>query len=128
MKWRVCGGLFSQIADKRDAKGWWSQKHISLAEQAFVTLVSNDEYAEGAHTLGFSLKDSGTTRKLICMVTKGVSDNVRALLRQQWDDLVEVETMDSNDPDALALLGRPELGMTFTKLFAWQLTDYEKAC
>jgi glycogenin glucosyltransferase len=62
------------------------------------------------------------------MVTKGVSDNGRALLRQQWDDLVEVETMDSNDPDALALLGRPELGMTFTKLFAWQLTDYEKVC
>ena len=76
--------------------------------------------------LGFSLRESGTRRTLLCMVTKGVSDGARGRLRAHYHDLVEVETMDSNDADSLALLGRPELGLTFTKLFAWQLTDYEK--
>lgn len=76
--------------------------------------------------LGFSLRESGTKRTLLCMVTKGVSDGARGRLRAHYHDLVEVETMDSNDADSLALLGRPELGLTFTKLFAWQLTDYEK--
>lgn len=95
-------------------------------DQAYVTLVTNDEYAEGAVVLGYSLQESGTSRKKLVLVTKHVSNDARGRLRQHWDDLVEVETLDSNDADALRLLGRPELGLTFTKLFAWQLTDYEK--
>jgi hypothetical protein len=34
--------------------------------------------------------------------------------------------MDSNDDHHLRLLARPELGVTFTKIAAWLLTDYEK--
>ena len=34
--------------------------------------------------------------------------------------------MDSSDSDNLALLARPELGITFTKLKVWTLTQYKK--
>lgn len=38
----------------------------------------------------------------------------------------EVNVMDSKDSAHLALLARPELGITFTKLHCWTLTDYTK--
>jgi glycogenin glucosyltransferase len=38
-----------------------------------------------------------------------------------------VNVLDSNDQENLALIGRPDLGLTFTKLHAWRLTEYEKA-
>lgn len=34
--------------------------------------------------------------------------------------------LDSQDSAHLALLSRPELGVTFTKLHCWRLTQYEK--
>lgn len=38
----------------------------------------------------------------------------------------EVNVLDSKDEANLALLARPELGVTFTKLHCWRLTQYEK--
>jgi len=38
----------------------------------------------------------------------------------------EVNVLDSEDEANLALLSRPELGITFTKLHCWRLTQYEK--
>lgn len=38
----------------------------------------------------------------------------------------EVNLLDSGDADNLRLLARPELGVTFTKLHCWKLTQYEK--
>jgi glycogenin glucosyltransferase len=38
-----------------------------------------------------------------------------------------VNVLDSNDHENLALIGRPDLGQTFTKLHAFRLTQYEKA-
>ncbi|XP_074111442.1 glycogenin 1 isoform X2 [Cotesia typhae] len=38
----------------------------------------------------------------------------------------EVNVLDSQDEANLALLARPELGITFTKLHCWRLTQYEK--
>jgi len=34
--------------------------------------------------------------------------------------------LNSDDPESLALIGRPDLGLTFTKLHAWRLTQYDK--
>lgn len=39
---------------------------------------------------------------------------------------MEVNVLDSKDEANLALLARPELGVTFTKLHCWRLTQYEK--
>jgi glycogenin len=38
----------------------------------------------------------------------------------------EVNVLDSQDTANLALLKRPELGITFTKLHCWRLTQFEK--
>ncbi len=51
----------------------------------------------------------------------------RAALEECFDHIELVDVMDSNDAENLALLKRPELGMTFTKLHCWRLTQYEKA-
>lgn len=37
-----------------------------------------------------------------------------------------VDVMDSEDRPHLCLLGRPELGVTFTKIHCWTLTQYNK--
>lgn len=37
-----------------------------------------------------------------------------------------VDVLDSHDEANLALLARPELGVTFTKLHCWRLTQYDK--
>ena len=47
-------------------------------------------------------------------------------MREVWDQLIDVTPLDSNDPQHLALLERPELGCTFSKLRAWTLTQFEK--
>lgn len=47
----------------------------------------------------------------------------RGLLRV-WTRIVTVEEIDSNDTTNLELLERPELGITFSKIAVWSLTDY----
>jgi len=41
--------------------------------QAWVTLATNDSYSLGALVLAHALKRVGTTRKLVVMVTSGVT-------------------------------------------------------
>ena len=40
----------------------------------------------------------------------------------------DVGEWQSNDADRLALMKRPELGVTFSKLNVWKLTQYKKVC
>jgi len=94
--------------------------------EAFVSLITNDDYARGADVLGKSLKRSGTTLKCVLMVTDHVSSHVRDGLKQYWDEIIDVNLLESGDEEKLAILARPELGCTFTKLRAWTLKQYEK--
>jgi glycogenin glucosyltransferase len=48
-----------------------------VADQAFVTLASTDTYCQGALVLAQSLRDHGTTRKLVVLVTPQVSTLLR---------------------------------------------------
>ena len=50
----------------------------------------------------------------------------REALSDVWDELVDVTLYDSHDKENLALIGRPELGCTFSKLRAWTLTQFDK--
>ena len=43
-----------------------------------------------------------------------------------FDSVIEVNVLDSHDTENLALIGRPDLGVTFTKLHCWRLTQYTK--
>ena len=50
----------------------------------------------------------------------------RDRLKVIWDELTVVDELDSEDAERLALLTRPELGVTFSKIHAWRLTQYTK--
>jgi len=94
--------------------------------EAFVSLATNNDYCNGAYVLGKSLKNSNTSKQLVLMVTKGVTDSKRTQLNEVWDQLIDVTPLDSNDAENLTLLERPELGCTFSKLRAWTLTQFSK--
>ncbi|CAF0916539.1 unnamed protein product, partial [Didymodactylos carnosus] len=94
--------------------------------EAFVTLATTDGYALGALVLGQSLKKVGTNKKLCVMITDHVSGLVRENLESTYDEVIVVNLLDSKDAAHLKLLERPELGVTFTKLHCWTLTQYQK--
>jgi len=55
--------------------------HLFLSEgseEAFVTLATNDNYSLGALVLGQSLRNVATTRKLVVLITPGVSHEMRS--------------------------------------------------
>ncbi|XP_042164519.1 glycogenin-1 isoform X2 [Oncorhynchus tshawytscha] len=95
-------------------------------DQAFVTLATNDNYARGAMVLGKSLRNHKTTRKLVVMIGPHVSDPCKGVLLKIFDEVLLVDVLDSGDSANLALMKRPDLGVTFTKLHCWTLTQYSK--
>ena len=94
--------------------------------EAFVTLVTNTEYGLSAAILGHKLQSHGTTRDRVVMVTDTVTQETRDLLSRHWDKIVDVSALDSGDAVRLALMKRPELGITFSKLNVWRMTQYSK--
>lgn len=94
--------------------------------EAFVTLVTNSEYGLGAAVLGYKLQSFGTSRATVVMVTESVPQTTRDMLSKTWDVVLDVNQLDSNDSERLAMMKRPELGITFSKLNVWKLTQYKK--
>lgn len=96
-----------------------------MADHAFVTLATNDSYGKGALVLGSTLRKN-TSKKLAVLITPQVSDSMRKVLDKVYDDVQVVDVLDSEDSAHLALMERPELGVTLTKLHCWTLTKYTK--
>ncbi|XP_035610960.1 glycogenin-2-like isoform X3 [Oncorhynchus keta] len=96
------------------------------ANQAFVTLATTDSYCMGALVVGQCLRRHRTTRQTVVMVSTNVSSQARAALGHVFDQVLVVDLLDSGDQAHLSWLGRPELGVTFTKLHCWTLTQYSK--
>ncbi|KAK7161657.1 hypothetical protein R3I94_004360 [Phoxinus phoxinus] len=94
--------------------------------QAFVTLATTDAYCMGCIVVGKSLRRHGTSKKLVVMVSPNVSRVGRLALDDVFDEVVVVDVLDSRDKAHLTWLGRPELGVTFTKLHCWTLTQFSK--
>ncbi|XP_040490785.1 glycogenin-2 isoform X3 [Ursus maritimus] len=99
---------------------------MPVSDQAFVTLATNDVYCQGALVLGQSLRNQRATRKLVVLITPQVSSLLRVILSKVFDEVIEVNLIDSADYIHLAFLKRPELGVTLTKLHCWTLTHYSK--
>ncbi|XP_056439625.1 glycogenin-1b isoform X1 [Gadus chalcogrammus] len=97
-----------------------------MADQAFVTLATNDNYAKGAMVLARSLRNHHTTRKLVVLTGPQVSDPCQSVLKKLFDEVRVVDVLDSKDTAHLAMMKRPDLGVTFTKLHCWTLTHYSK--
>lgn len=53
--------------------------------------------------------------------------SIRHRLRHVFDIVKLVDPFDSGDEKHLHLLGRPELGITLTKLHCWRLVEFSKA-
>ncbi|KQS62261.1 uncharacterized protein Dere_GG22100, isoform D [Drosophila erecta] len=95
-------------------------------EFAWVTLTTNDTYSLGALVLAHSLKRAKTAHQLAVLVSPNVSQAMRDRLKEVYNVVQEVNVLDSQDAANLALLSRPELGVTFTKLHCWRLVQFEK--
>uniref|UniRef100_A0A914CKX8 glycogenin glucosyltransferase n=1 Tax=Acrobeloides nanus TaxID=290746 RepID=A0A914CKX8_9BILA len=93
---------------------------------AWVTLATNDGYAIGALVLAHSLRKVATAHKIHIIYTDGVTPNMLHQLQSTFDDSTLVDVLDSKDEANLALIQRPDLGVTFTKLHCWLLTQYAK--
>ncbi|ELK09002.1 Glycogenin-2 [Pteropus alecto] len=63
---------------------------------------------------------------LVVLITPQVSGLLRLVLSRVFDEVIEVNLVDSADDVHLAFLRRPELGVTLTKLHCWTLTQYGK--
>lgn len=48
------------------------------------------------------------------------------MLKRIYDEVRMVDVLDSGDTAHLAMMKRPDLGVTFTKLHCWTLTHYSK--
>ena len=98
-----------------------------IQNEAYVTLITSDSYVVGAGVLARSLQATGTKRQIWCLAaSKKLSANSLEILRSVFDGVTEVDCIDSGDKSNLALLGRPELGPTFTKLHLWRLSQFSK--
>lgn len=98
-----------------------------INNEAYVTLVTSDSYVVGAGVLARSLQSTGTIRTIWCLVaSKNISSQSLQVLKSIFDGVTEVDCLDSKDEANLALLGRPELGPTFTKLHLWRLKQFQK--
>ncbi|XP_035513364.1 glycogenin-1b isoform X2 [Morone saxatilis] len=97
-----------------------------MADQAFVTLATNDNYARGAMVLGKCLRNHNTTKKLVALIGPQVSEPCQSVLKRIFDEVRVVDVLDSGDTAHLVMMKRPDLGVTFTKLHCWTLTHYSK--
>lgn len=94
----------------------------SFQPEAYVTLVATDNYVQGAIVLGYSIRNLGTSKLLVCMVTPELSVDSVTHLSKVFDQVLFIEKLDTLDLDNLRLLGRPELGLTVSKIHIWSLT------
>uniref|UniRef100_A0A1B6M9I6 glycogenin glucosyltransferase n=1 Tax=Graphocephala atropunctata TaxID=36148 RepID=A0A1B6M9I6_9HEMI len=93
---------------------------------AWVTLATNDSYSLGALVLAHSLRRVNTAHQLVVLITPGVTEAMKTQLSAVFNVVKLVDVLDSRDADNLTLLARPELGITFTKLHCWRLTQFDK--
>lgn len=49
-------------------------------EEAYVTLLYGDEFLLGVRVLGKSIRDTGSTKDIVVLVSDGVSDYAKKLL------------------------------------------------
>ncbi|KAJ1667326.1 glycogenin glucosyltransferase [Coemansia sp. RSA 1646] len=87
---------------------------------AYVTLVTSDSYVDGALVLLHSLRRALTPYSIVCLATPAslATDSLQRL-RQHFDGVIETDLCRSSDNHALAMLGRPDLWSTLTKIQLW---------
>ncbi|CAI9091477.1 OLC1v1026517C1 [Oldenlandia corymbosa var. corymbosa] len=93
----------------------------SSSSEAYVTLLYGDEFLLGVRVLGKSIRDTGSSKDMVVLVSDGVSDYANQLLRADgW--IVEKISLLAN-PNQV----RPKrFWGVYTKLKIFNLTKYKK--
>ncbi|KAK6208737.1 glycosyl transferase family 8 [Colletotrichum tabaci] len=100
---------------------------LSEGEQVYATLLLNDTYLPGALVLAHSLRDAGTSKQLVVLVTLDtVSAEVITELRAVYDHVIPVPRIRNSRPANLYLMNRPDLHSAFTKVNLWRQTQFSK--
>ena len=104
-----------------------SSKNLSsvnpLSKDAYVTLLY-DGFLLGVRVLGQSLRDTGTNKDLVVVCTETVSENDRAILRSDGWIIRSVKTVES--PYEGSSSPGDYFKGSYTKLFIWSMTEYER--
>ncbi|TQV99163.1 glycogenin [Cordyceps javanica] len=96
-------------------------------EQAYATLLLTDSYLPGALVLAHSLRDAGTSRKLVVFFTlDSVSADSITRLRAVFDHVIPVPRIRNEHRENLYLMNRPDLDSAFTKISLWKQTQFSK--
>jgi glycogenin glucosyltransferase len=96
-----------------------------MTRKAYATTLCNgDGYLPGVEALGRSLRASGTEVPRIVMVTPDVGLGAREQLVEQGFVLRDVEPISNPNPTTQQML--PRFGAAYTKLRAWELTEFDK--
>uniref|UniRef100_A0A7N0U7N5 Hexosyltransferase n=1 Tax=Kalanchoe fedtschenkoi TaxID=63787 RepID=A0A7N0U7N5_KALFE len=91
------------------------------SSEAYVTLLYGDEFLLGVRVLGKSIRDTGSKKDLVALVSDGVSDYAQKLLKADgW--IVEMISLLAN-PNQI----RPtRFWGVYTKLKIFNMTNYKK--
>ncbi|KZL67743.1 glycogenin (glycosyl transferase family 8) [Colletotrichum tofieldiae] len=96
-------------------------------DQVYATLLLNDSYLPGALVLAHSLRDAGTSKQLVVLVTLDtVSAEVITELKAVYDHVIPVPRIRNARPANLYLMNRPDLHSAFTKVNLWRQTQFSK--
>ena len=96
---------------------------IAQARQAYVTLLTSDGYLPGAECLLHSLRQSGTRRPVVTLVTSAVSPRARAKLEQRCDRVIEVPAVPNPHSSRPDQADKCWTDAGYTKLQIWSLHD-----
>ncbi|XP_074311401.1 inositol phosphorylceramide glucuronosyltransferase 1 [Silene latifolia] len=96
-------------------------RRTQLSKEAYVTLLYGDEFVLGVRVLGKSIKDTGSSKDMVVLVSDGVSDYAKSLLEADgW--IVEMISLLEN-PNRV----RPtRFWGVYTKLKIFNMTNYKK--
>ncbi|KAK9366006.1 nucleotide-diphospho-sugar transferase [Lipomyces kononenkoae] len=98
-----------------------------MADKAYLTLLLTDTYLPGVLALAKALRNSGTVHRLAILIVPGaVSPATVAAVESAYDDVICVSPIANPCPRNLFSLGRPDLYESFTKILAWNQTQYKR--
>ncbi|CAG9993795.1 unnamed protein product [Clonostachys byssicola] len=99
----------------------------SGGEHVYATLLLSDSYLPGALVLAHSLRDAGTTKKLVVLVTLDtVSAESITQLKTIYDHVLPVPRICNEKPANLYLMNRADLHSAFTKINLWKQIQFSK--
>ncbi|MCJ1331629.1 glycogenin glucosyltransferase [Thelotrema lepadinum] len=99
----------------------------AASQHAYCTLLMTDSYLPGAMILAHSLRDNGTHKQLVALVTlDSISSPAVEELKTVYDQVIPVDRVVNKSPANLYLMDRADLAASFTKIALWRLTQFSR--